>query len=166
MQLPVYQTITLQAISQSELQHLLSAEINLRHPVILDLKALTLEEQRELIGHIENFFVTSAVSYKFPYPVYVLTDHESTISGLSLIKSTDVLPKFYFQKEGKINVKESQLLVKNRLLQQEVRNGDSISNETEIKVYGKIHRQLAHLEEERVFYRSLLNRLNKGRQNG
>jgi hypothetical protein len=73
---------------------------------------------------------------------------------------------FFRQKEGKINVKESHLLAKNKLLQQQISNGENAENETELKVYGRIHRQVFILEEERLFYLDLYNRLTKGKPHG
>ncbi|HXH76505.1 MAG TPA: hypothetical protein VNJ08_16155 [Bacteriovoracaceae bacterium] len=166
MNLPVYQTITIKSAALEDLGSFLHFDLNLKHPVVFSMKHLDEDEQRELIGLIENYFVTNGISYKFPYPVYILTSHESTISGLPLVKNLEQLPKFFTPKEGKINVKESQLLSKNKLLQQEIRNGDSLSNEIEMKVFGKIHKQLFVLEEERLFYRSLLNKLVKVKSNG
>lgn len=166
MTLPVYQTIHIRSAALDDLQSVLSGELNLKHPLVLDMKTLTVDEQRELIGLIENHFVMVGISYKFPYPVYVITDHESTISGLPLVKTQDELPKFFQQKDGKTNIKEQHLIARNKLLQQEVRNGDNMTNETEIKVFGKIHRHIFLQEEERLFCRTLLNKLTKVKRNG
>lgn len=161
MSLPIYQTINIKSAALEDLAHSLAGELNLRHPVVINVRTLDLDQQREIIGLIENHFVTSGISYKFPYPVIILTEHEATITGIPLAKSSDALPKFFNPKDGKMNVKESQVISRNKLLQQEVRNGDNLANETEIKIFGKIHRQVFLLEEERLIYRSLLNRLSK-----
>lgn len=166
MSLPVYQTINIRSAALEDLQGILSGDLNLKYPLVLNMKTLTVDEQRELIGLIENHFVMSGISYKFPYPVYVVTDHESTISGLPLVRTQEELPRFFQQKEGKINLKEQHLIARNKLLQQEVRNGDNVANETEIKVFGKIHRHIFLQEEERLFYRTLLNKLTKAKRNG
>lgn len=164
MNLPVYQTITIRSTDISELQSILSGELNLRNPLVLNMKSLIVDEQRELIGLIENHFVMSGISYRFPYPVYIVTDHESTISGLPLVKTPEELPKFFQQKEGKITIKEQHLIARNKLLQQEIRNGDNAANETEIKVFGQIHRHIYRQEEERLFYRSIYNKLIKAKK--
>lgn len=163
MSLPIYQTINIRSSAIEDLQNILTGELNLKHPIVLNMKHLKIDEQRELIGLIENHFVMSGISFKYPYPVYVLTDHESTISGLPLIKAQEGLPRFFGQKDNKMNVRESALAAKNKLLQQEVRNGDVSAVENGIKVFGKIHRQIFHHEEERTFYRNILNRLNKAK---
>jgi hypothetical protein len=166
MNIPVYQHIKLKNGSFEELSAHLFAEINQKHPVVFNILSFTLDEQREMIGLIENYFSTNELSYKFPYPVYILTQHESTICGLPLAKKPEELPKFFLQKEGKMNVKETQLLNRNKLLQQEVRNADAGASEEKIRLYGQIHRQIFELEEERLFYKSVLHKLIKECANG
>lgn len=163
MSLPVYQTINLKSSSLEELSSLLTSDLNLKHPVVINARSLDFDQQREVIGLIENWFVSNGVSFKFPYPVYVLTEQERTISNLPLLKSSEELPKFFAQKESKMNVKEAHLAGKNKLLQQEVQNSDAHSTESSIRMFGAIHRQVFELEEERLFYRSLIKRLMKAK---
>lgn len=162
MSLPIYYTINLRSSSLEELSSLLSSDLNLKHPVVLNVRNLSVDQQREAVGLIENWYVSNGVSYQFPYPVYVLTDHERTISNLPLFKTSEELPKFFAQKEGKMNVKEAHLAGKNKLLQQEVRNTDATANASALKVFGSIHRQVFELEEERLFCRELIRKLTKG----
>jgi hypothetical protein len=166
MSLPVYQHINVRTIQLDDLENLLSKNLNLKHPVALNLKFLDLDQQREMIGLIENFFQTNNLSFKFPYPVYLVTDHESTITHMPTAFDMDSLPKFFTQRESKMNVKESQLISRNRLLQQEITNADSQSIEESMNRYGQVHRQIFEMEKERLFYRSVLNRLMKGKYNG
>ena len=65
-----------------------------------------------------------------------------------------------------MNVKESHLASRNKLLQQEVKNSDTSVNLQELDHYGDSHKKIFELEEERSFYRSILNRLMKGTKNG
>ncbi|WPU64046.1 hypothetical protein [Peredibacter starrii] len=164
MSLPVYQHINLKTGSLDELNAILNQELNLKHPVTIGLKALDLDQQRELIGLIENYFVSHNLSYKFPYPVYLISDHEASITKVPLVKKQDELPKFFTQRDSKMNVKESHLAGKNKLLQQEVRNSDASSNTKDAQNYGEAHRIIYELEEERKFYRLILNRLVKGKK--
>lgn len=166
MSLPVYQHINVRTIQLEDLRNLLNRDINLRHPVALNLKFLDLDQQREMIGLIENFFETNNVSYKYPYPVYLITDHESTITNMPTTRTPESLPRFFSQKESKLNVKESQLIDRNRLLQQEVTNSDSQNTEESLKKYSDIHRQVFELEKERLFYRSIISKLMKGKKHG
>ena len=164
MSLPVYQHINLKTGSLDELNAILNQELNLKHPVTIGLKALDLDQQRELIGLIENYFVSHNLSFKFPYPVYLISDHEASITKVPLVKKQEELPKFFSQRDSKMNVKESHLAGKNKPLQQEVRNSDASSNTKDAQNYGEAHRMIYELEEERKFYRLILNRLVKGKK--
>ena len=166
MSLPVYQNITVRSSSLEELNALLNPDMNLKHPVVINLKNLDQDQQRETIGVIENFFVSSNLSYTFPYPVYIITDHEISISKMQILQDTSRLPKFFTQRDTKMNVKESHLVSKNKLLQQEVKNSDASSNRSELENYGENHRMIYELERERSFYRSILNGLMKVGKNG
>lgn len=166
MSLPVYQHLTLKSSSLEELNGLLAPEINLKHPVAINLKAIDRDQQREIIGLIENYFVSHNLSFKFPYPIYIVTDHETSIGQLPLVQDLKELPKFFTQRESKMNVKETHLIGKNKLLQQEVKNSDASSNSSAIETYAEAHRIIYELETERKFYRSILNQLMKVKKNG
>ena len=166
MALPVYQTINIRSSSLDDLAHFLDPAMNQKHPVSINIKTLELDQQREVIGLIENFFVSHNISFKFPYPIYMITDHESSITEMPTVKAPELLPKFFTQKEGKMNVKESHLISKNKLLQQEVINSDALANQNSINIYSATHKKIHNLEIERQFYHSLLNRIVKGKKNG
>lgn len=161
MSLPVYQTINLRSSNLEELNSILRPDMNLKHPVVLNLKNLDIDQQREMIGLIENFFVSANLSFKFPYAIYLITDHEPSISKMPLFQDQAQLPKFYSQRDSKMNVKESHLAGKNKLLQQEVKNSDASSNLADLETYSENHRMIYGLERERKMYRSILNGLMK-----
>lgn len=165
MSLPIYQTINLKSASLEDLTSILHPDLNLRHPVILNLQKLTLDDQREVIGIVENYFTTNNLSFKFPYAIYLISDHEKSISHVPLVNSLEELPKFYTQRDTKMNVKEAHLSGKNKLLQLEVKNSDTDSNEKILQSYAEGHREIFELEIERRFYRKLLNSMMKA-QNG
>lgn len=166
MSLPIYQTINVKSASLDEIKALLGQDLNLKHPVAINLKNLDHDQQREVIGLIENYFVSHNLSFKFPYPVYVISDHERSVTKLPLVNKNEDLPKFFAPRDSKMNVKESHLIGKNKLLQLEVRNSDTSSNERGITNYGESHRVIFELEEERKFYRTILNRLVKVKKHG
>ena len=166
MSLPVYHHINLNSASLDNLTSVLSEDMNLKHPVAINVKPLTFDEQREIIGLIENHFVSQNLSFKFPYPIYLITDHERSISKIPLVNEIKELPRFYIQKESRMNVKEAHLAGKNKLLQQEIKNTDASANSLELETYGEAHRLIYEMELERKFYRTILNRLMKSDQNG
>jgi hypothetical protein len=162
MSLPVYQQINISGQSFEELAMNLNPDINLRHPVAFNLKALDLDHQRETIGLIENYFAEQNLSFKFPYPIFVVSDHEPSICRLPLVKEVGELPKFFAQRESKMNVKESHLAGKNKLLQQEVKNSDASSNQKNIECYAEDHRKIHELDVEIQFYREIYKKIMKG----
>lgn len=161
MSLPVYQVINVKTSALEDLNSILKRDMNLRHPVVINLLALDEDAQREYIGLIENFFVTEDVSFKFPYAVYLVSIHEPSISRMPVFPSLDKLPKFYTQKETRMNVKESHLAGRNKLLQQEVANADSSTHQAEVRSFAILHRRIFELEVERNFCAELLQNLRK-----
>ncbi|MES2527203.1 MAG: hypothetical protein V4598_08945 [Bdellovibrionota bacterium] len=166
MSLPVYQVIQVKSSSLEDLNEILKKDMNLRHPVVLNLLALDLDAQREFIGLIENFFVSENISFKFPYAVYLVSVHEPSISLMPVVPEQNKLPKFFQQKEGRMNVKESHLAGRNKMLQQEVANADSTLHQSEVRSYALFHRRIFEMEKERDFCLDLLNKLNKAKKNG
>lgn len=166
MSLPIYQHINIRTFQLDDLKNFLHREMNLKHPVAINIKHLEFDQQREVVGLIENFFETNNLSYKFPYPIYLVMDHQKTITQMPSVSSVEELPKFFNQKESKMNVKESHLIGRNRLLQQEIKNADTEVIQTNIDKYGSIHRRVYEMEKERLFYRSILNRIVKAMKNG
>lgn len=166
MSLPVYHQIQFNSGNIDDLASYIKPEMNLRHPIILNLLELDPDLQRETIGLIENYFVSENFSFLFPYPVYVITVHEPSITRMKVARSTSELPKFFSQKEGRMNVKEGHVAGKNRLLQQEIQNADTSAHQNELLNYAHLHRQIYEKELERQFLRELLSKLVSGTTDG
>ena len=166
MNLPVYEHVHIKTDSTEEILSKISTDMNMKSPIAIHLESLTREEQRETIGLIENYFETENISTKFPYPIYLISELESSITGMSLVKRQEELPKFFQQKEGRMNVKETHLAIKNRLLHQEIRNVDPEVMKKELGTYGSTHRLLYEAEKESSFYKSLLQKLKPGKKRG
>ena len=161
MELPKYKNILITDFDTTVIDHFLKKEMNLHTPIAIDIKKINLEQQRELIGLIENYFFQQNSSYLFPYPIYLISDHDQTMTRMPLVKNTSELPRFFSHKEAKINIKESSVLDKNKLLQIEISNADFQQNNLELESYAQKHKEINKLEAERSFYRSLLNKLTK-----
>ena len=157
----MYQQIMIKSSTPEEVTALLDPEINLRHPVVLNIKSVNLEEQKEIIKLFECFFSTKNLSFKFPYPVYILSDHDPLISKLIILKNEKNLPPFFKKRDGKVNIKEAHLSEKNNLLQQDVKNNDAASGQSEIETYSDFHRIIFNQDSERKFYQQILNGLLK-----
>lgn len=166
MSLPVYQVIQVKSSSLEELNDLLKKDMNLRNPVALNLLPLDVDAQREFIGLIENYFVSENISFKFPYAIYLISIHEPSISLMPVVTQLSKLPKFFQQKETRMNLKESHLADRNRLLQQEVANADSSLHQNEVKSYAQFHRTIYELQKERDFCADILSKISKVKTDG
>jgi hypothetical protein len=166
MSLPAYFHIHLKSAQLDEIQAVLSADLNLKSPVVFNLKHLDFDEQREVIGLIENFFTANDISFKYPYPVYILSQHESSLSQITIIRELKNLPRFFTQKDGRVNVRESELVAKNKLLQLEVKNIDALGSENNLKNFSESHKIIYSLEKERTFYRHILNKIQAKEDHG
>lgn len=162
MSLPVYHQIHFTSANIDDLEGHLKPELNLRYPVVFNLLELGIDEQRETIGLIENYFASANLSFLFPYPVFIVTLHEPSITHMRVVKDPSLLPRFFNQKEGRMNVKEGHVAGKNRLLQQEIMNADAAAHQEELHKYALLHRQIYEQEQERRFLRELLSKLAGG----
>ena len=162
MNLPVYHFLALNASNIDDLESLLKPDLNFRTPCVINLLELDPDLQRETIGLIENTFTSKNSSFLFPYPIYLLTVHEPSITRMPVVARAEDLPKFFNQKEARLNVKEGHILSKNRLLQQEVRNSDPYQNREELEKYASLHRKIYAGDQERKFLKELLTRLLNG----
>lgn len=166
MILPIYHHINLKSYSLDDLTYFLNPNLNLNQPVSINLTLMNLDDQRDVIGIIENYYVSNNLSFKFPYPIYIVSGHDPSISKISLVGNLNQLPKFYSQRESRINVKESTLLSKNKLLQIEINNSDASTTEKDILYYAESHRIIFEQEKEKKFYSNILKRLVKAKKNG
>lgn len=161
MNLANYQTITLKNGTFDELSPYLTSDINLRYPVVFSLLHLDREIQREMIGLIENYFSTNNLSFLFPYPVYLVTVYNQSLSRMPIVNKIENLPKFFLQKDGKMNAKETSLVEKSKMVQQEVKNIDTESFQKNYEDFTKSHKQLFQLSLEKKFYQSIIDKLKK-----
>jgi hypothetical protein len=166
MGLPTFHKINVVDTNIENLQRLLTRDLNLSHPVVLNLKSLHPDEQRDIIDFIENFFEINNYSSTFPYPVYILTDVTNSMTNVPTASDLKFLPKFFSQRDLKIGARETSILIKNKLLQQEIHHLDPQVGQDEIEDYRKIHRKIFELEKERKFYEHLIKRLERGKRHG
>ncbi|MBY0517991.1 MAG: hypothetical protein K2P81_13870 [Bacteriovoracaceae bacterium] len=167
MNLPIYQILPIKSADLHEIASLLHEDLNLKRPVVFDLLTLSKDDQREVIGIVENWYYTHQASWRFPYPVYFISVFGESLGHIPVVSELKKLPKFFNQKENKIGVKESQVVDKNRLLQQEVKNADPQQTTEILKDYGIQHKKIWFLVNEGQFYEGLLKKLRaKDKKNG
>lgn len=160
MNLPIYQMVHVKSSQIEDVTAVLIDGMNLRNPVVLQLSHLNSDEQREVIGFIENWFAEGR-SHKYPYPVFIVSNQGQALGQLPVVPEIKALPKFFQQKDGKPNVKEGQVLDRNRLLQQEIQNTDPKQTEDTFSEYAVQHKKLWFLNQEAQFYTEILTRLRK-----
>ncbi len=160
MNLPIYQIIYLKSGQIEELNIHLVDQINFRGPVVFELAHLDQDQQRETIGIIENYFSTKNISYLFPYPVYISSSFNESISHMPMVKSQADLPRFFKHKDGKLMPKDSLILNKNKLYQQEIKNSDPTLTQLTIKRFSAYHKRMHIIEHEKNFYQNILTKIN------
>jgi hypothetical protein len=166
MNLANYQIITIQNSDLIQIYELLRPDLNLRRPVVLDLSLLNRDEQRDVVGIIENWYSAHKASWIFPYPVYIICELEQAVAQIPIFKSTKQLPKFFKIKDNRITSKESHLVGRNEILQQEIKNVEPQETILNLKDYAEAHKRIWSLAQEEYFYRQLLNKLTKEAQHG
>ncbi len=167
MNLPIYQIINVKSADLIEIAELLHEDLNLRRPVAFVLKTLSLDDQREVVGVVGNWYETHQASWRYPYPVYFVSDLAEAVGHIPIVNDTSALPRFFHQKDAKITVKESQMLDRNRLLQQEVKNADPHQMAEVVREFGINHKKIWYLVREGEFYSKILTKLRqREKQNG
>lgn len=166
MNLPVYKYHKFTTFSKEELEQVIFEDFNLRSPAVIDILEMTVEDQKEFVTYVENYFTKRNESFLFPYPIYFLSQINSFQTKIPILKEKKYLPRFFNKKESRMNVKESGLADKNKLIQLEIKNSDPNFYQQEIKNFGETHRTIYQQEKERIFYRKLISTLFKGHQNG
>jgi hypothetical protein len=166
MNLPFYKHLKINHFSQEELSEILSEELNLRHPVAIDISEMPQADQKEFIYFLEQYFTKRNESFLFPYPVYLIGQMDSSNTQIPMVLTKKDLPKFFSKKESRMNIKEASLAKKNNLIQQEIKNSDPNFYLNEIQNFGETHRTIFKQEIERNFYRKLLSQIFKGQMNG
>jgi len=161
MSLPSYKIFKIKGHNQQDFLEILNVEINLKQPIVIDVKGLDVDEQWNIIKLIDQYFIKHDISFKFPYPIYVLTIHEHGPSNIPLLKNEDELPIYFQKKETRINVKEMSILNKNKLLQRELQNAVSAKTQGNIEEYGHRHRLIHEKEKELNFYKSIYKDLKR-----
>jgi hypothetical protein len=154
-----YQIITIKNNDLLQISELLNHDINLRRPIAFKLTDMTLDDQREVIGIIENWFDTEKVSWKFPYPTYFISDIGASLGQIPIVKTHKDLPRLFQFKESRLHVRETQLLEKNYLIQQQIKNFNSDETDGLIKKYADGHKTLRRLQFESEYCILLMKKL-------
>ena len=157
----MYKFVKIRNTSAEEIRKNLTIDINLKQPVVFDLRELNFEISQDFITTINYFFKSKGISFKYPYPLYIISNYDYENSEITIFQNEKDLPRFFSKKNSKTNLRESQLVSKTRLLQQEIKNSDPTSYELRIKNFSKKHKIIFQLEIERQNYQKIITELLK-----
>jgi hypothetical protein len=80
---------------------------------------------------------------------------------MPMVKNQNDLPKFFKQKDGRISVKDTTVIAKNKLYQQEIKNTDPVQFQNTMTKFANTHRRMYLLDKEKSYYQKLLTQLTK-----
>ncbi len=153
----MYQQIIATSDSIEKLIELLPAELNHKKPISINLMNLNTDEQKELIGLLENYLTSTNTSYLYPYPIYIISNLSASISNMLIVHSKDQLPKLYQEKsDTRLNSKDQKVLTKNKLLQHEIANTNFQIDQETIKAFAQKHKEILRLDKYNHFLKKLL----------
>lgn len=166
MNLPIYKHIKIKKYNREDLANLLHPDLNLRQPIVFHLKNLHVDIQMEIINILESYYSTLNLSYKYPYPLYLIAHLNPCLSNITIVSDEKDLPKFFSKKETRISTKESNIAEKNSLLQKELKNSVDFKTQDMINLLGENHKKVYLLEKEIKKYRKILDHLEKRKNHG
>lgn len=161
MSFPIYKFIKIKKYDKNEFLNILSPEMNLKNPLVFDLKNLDFDEQWGIIKIIEDYSIEKEMSLRFPYPVYIISNHDHGPCSTLLLKDEKELPDFFNKKEFRVSSKESSAVRKNRMIQKALYHSENPTSQIELHSFGKIHKKIYNQDLERSFYQKIYENLLK-----
>lgn len=161
MSIPVYKEHILQAITGEGLVEIFNKNLG-ESPIVIHITHMR-DKQIEAIRFIEKYVIEKQIPYKFPYPIYIISAVEKPDSLFKIFKTRNDLPEYYGKKDKKPNIRESQIINKNKLYQNKIRSHFDNSvidylNEEAVK-----QKFLYNLVKEGVFYETLIYKYDNPR---
>jgi len=111
MKIPIFEELILKDLSLDCFVEVTIQKNIGKVPYYINLKQHKPEDYAQLLSDLENYFILSNLSPRFPYPVYLLLNEKI---NHFFPNETDVknLPQHYFRKVRRPNIKEIHLLQK------------------------------------------------------
>lgn len=156
MAIPVYQYIELKRHTPQSIEKQLSGIDHSEAPIVLDLTQLH-EHQLDALKTIEDFFAQNDFPF-FPYSVYILSDYKGYTGPLFVVKEKKHLPQFFFKKNKILANKETSLLHKIELKQENFRNLLPSEYLESLLVYSSGHKEISRKQH----FQTYLETINKG----
>ncbi len=158
MSIPVYKEHILHAIEGQNLIEIFDKSIG-EYPIVIHITHMR-EKQYEALEFIEKFVLDHELPYIFPYPIYIITSMTSESSIFKLFSTRNDLPSHYVGKDKKPNIKEAQIINKNKLYQKKIKSHFDKTLITYIEQESERQKYLYNLAKEGVFLETLVHKLN------
>ncbi|EQC43048.1 hypothetical protein M899_0367 [Bacteriovorax sp. BSW11_IV] len=130
-------------------------------PLFIKLDRKTYNEATKIVDQLSKALSALRVDPHFPYPIYIITEHDIIMSPFSIFSDEEQLPNHFKIKSNRLKNKEISLLQKSTILAKRVSNHniEDITNDLNIAVNNQ--RALRDLVKENLYYEKMLKNLEK-----
>jgi hypothetical protein len=158
MRIPIYQELILRNENSTELLNVL--EVNkVGHVPCYFLTHLIAENKLpQLLTELEKAMNQIGISPRFPYPIYIISEHLDHHNFFPTAQSVEDLPKHFFKKVKRPGVKESQILSRNTVLLSKVNNQPCEDKMQLLKAWQEGQKKLSDLSKELFFYQTIFKK--------
>jgi len=161
MRIPIYQELILRNENQAELVNILEVNKVGHVPCYFLTHLIADSKLPHLLSELEKAMNQIAISPRFPYPIYIISEHLDHHSFFPTAKSVEDLPKHFFKKVKRPGVKESQILMRNTVLLNKLINQPCEEKMTQITMWREGQKKLATITKELFFYQTIFKSRSK-----
>jgi hypothetical protein len=116
MRIPIYQELILRNECLTELINIVEVNKVGHVPCYFLTHLISDNKLTQVLVELENALQQIGVSPRFPYPIYIISEHLDDHKFFPTARSVEDLPKHFFKKVKRPGVKESQILSRNTVL--------------------------------------------------
>lgn len=133
-------------------------------PYFIRLSGKSYNETANIIDGLTKAFSALHIDPHFPYPIYIISEHDIILSPFSIFQKDEDLPRFFKIKSMRLKSKELSLLQKSIIMAKRVSNHriEGINDDLNVPVNNQ--RALRDLVKENSYYEDLLQTLEKGKR--
>lgn len=163
MKVPSIEELKLEGLDLTDLITQLKKRVG-SGPYFIKLNTKSYNETARIIDNLTKALSALHIDPHFPYPIYIISEHDIILSPFSIFKHEDELPRFFKVKSMRLKSKELSLLQKSTILAKRVSNHriEDISNDLNIAINNQ--RALRDLVKENCYYEDLVKTLEKGKK--
>lgn len=158
MKFPIYNEINIKDDKEQNFSLITLKLDNKSAPLVFNITALE-KSQARFLNLIEQFIIQKDLSPSFPYPIYVISDHENYKGNLRLIQSREHLPDFFKVSDRKPVNKEESIIKKNNMVCDKVSNFNHQESTYKILKFSEKHKKMYMQSFEGDFLEQLLKNI-------